>query len=641
MFGTIATPAYDGESARHARLAASALSDSVEPSDLRQLRLLLNVFEAPVGTPTTSGTRAFSRLSQEERERILHAWSTSRIGQRRTFFQTVKRLGGFFAYADPGKAGVNPRWAEMGYDTPDHPVPPPDPVATALVRPQAGAAPIHLTAEIVIVGSGAGGGVAAARLAELGHDVLILEAGPYVPEAELPRNELKAFDRLYLDHGMTASKDLGVAILAGAALGGGTLVNWTTCFEPPDWLRSAWAGDEGIEGFDSAETDADIARLHAELTFSAPPSIGPKDQAILDGTAALGWDGSPTQRNATGCGDCGSCGFGCRRGTKLSGQRLHLAMAAQSGARIMAGVKVDRVDFRNGVLSSVVGELADGRSIAVTAGKVVLAAGALRTPLLLQKSAITHRAVGRNLHLHPTVVVAGRYDRDVLMWRDSMQGARSLEFIRDGILIESAPPHPGLIALAFPWQGAAGLDKLMRDVRHYAPWIGIIRDADAGVVKVSRSGRARIDYRVSLRDAAAAREALVAMARLGRAAGAQRLVALGTPAAWLDDTATDSQFDAYLERLRTFDFSPNRASVFSAHQMGTARAGKDATTSVCDPWGRVCTGSRANSMDPVVGLYVADTSLFPTAVGVNPMVTAMTMAARVARAIHEDSPAAS
>src|SRR5262245_51880325 len=151
LFGTIVAPAYEGESERHARLAAAALSDAVDPSDIRQLRLLLNLFEAPVGTPTTSGTRAFSSLSQEQRERLLHAWSTSRIGQRRTFFQTVKRLGGFFAYADPGEGGTNPRWADIGYSTPDHPEPPPSHVDRAIVRPTAGFAPIKLDAEIVIV----------------------------------------------------------------------------------------------------------------------------------------------------------------------------------------------------------------------------------------------------------------------------------------------------------------------------------------------------------------------------------------------------------------------------------------------------------------------------------------------------------
>ena len=627
LFGTIAAPTYEGESERHARLAAAALSEVVEPSDLRQLRVLLSVFEAPVGAPTLNGIRAFSVLSREQRERVLHAWSTSRLPQRRTFFQTIKRLGAFFAYADPGMDGTNKRWAPMGYEVPDHPLPEPSAVQAAILRPDSAPAPLSLEAEVVVVGSGAGGGVVAARLAELGHDVLVVEAGPFVTEAEMPRDELDAFTRLYLDHGMTASKDLAVAILAGAALGGGTLINWTTCFEPPDWLRSEWTTKEGIEGFDSADTDADISRLRLELGFSPPPSIGPKDQAILDGAKAHGWDAAPTERSADDCGDCGACGFGCRRGAKKSGQRLHLAMAAQSGARILSDARVDRVAFKSGVLSSVDGELVGGRPFSVKAQRVVLAAGALRTPLILLRSAITHQAIGRNLYLHPTVAVAARYERDVLMWRDTMQAARSLQFVADGFLIESAPPHPGLIALAFPWQGSAGLDELMQDVRRYAPFIGIVRDQDPGRVKLSGSGRARIDYRITKRDAATAREALVAMARIGRSSGAKRLVALGTPAAWHDVTPNHRLFDAYLDQLRVFDFSPNRGAVFSAHQMGTARAGEDAKTCVTDPWGRV-RGAR--------NLYVADASIFPTALGVNPMVTVMTLAARVARAVHED-----
>ena len=199
---------------------------------------------------------------------------------------------------------------------------------------------------------------------------------------------------------------------------------------------------------------------------------------------------------------------------------------------------------------------------------MVLAAGALRTPLILLRSAVTHHAIGRNLFLHPTVAVAGRYDHDVLMWRDTMQAARSLQLVRDDVLIESAPPHPGLIALAFPWQGSAGLDELMKDIRHYAPFIGIVRDREPGRVKLSGSGRARIEYRVSKADAITGRKALVAMAQIGRASGAKRLVALGTPAVWHDVTPDERGFGAYLDQLRRFDFSPNRASVFSAHQMG-------------------------------------------------------------------------
>ena len=143
---------------------------------------------------------------------------------------------------------------------------------------------------MVVVGSGAGGGVVAARLAESGRDVLVVEAAPYVAEPDLPRDELDGFNRLYLDHGLVATGDLSLAILAGAAVGGGTLINWTTSLEPPDWVRHEWAAEHGLEDFDGASTDRHLARLREELAFSAPPNIPAKDQLILDGAAALGWE---------------------------------------------------------------------------------------------------------------------------------------------------------------------------------------------------------------------------------------------------------------------------------------------------------------------------------------------------------------
>ncbi len=244
------------------------------------------------------------------------------------------------------------------------------------------------------------------------------------------------------------------------------------------------------------------------------------------------------------------------------------------------------------------------------------------------RSGIDHPAVGNYLRLHPTAAIGARMDHDVSMWRDTMQAARSLELIREGVIIESAPGHPGLLALAFPWQSAARQAEMMRDARHYVPLISIASDEDHGMVRLSRSGRARIEYRISARDADKSRRGLVAAARIARAAGANRLVALGTPAAWLDDPADDRAFNDYLDRLRRFDLTPNRGTLFSAHQMGSARAGTDARTSVCDPDGRV---------RGVASLYVADASLFPTSVGVNPMVTVMAMAARVARTVHEEA----
>jgi choline dehydrogenase-like flavoprotein len=624
LFSAVVEPAYEGESRRHAELAAEALSEVADPADLRQVRLTLRLLGSRLGAPLLAQRRS------SDREAILRAWSTSPIPQRRSFFQLMKRLASFFAYADPGEAGSNPRWAALGYSFVDEPVAATQPLERALVpvdRSQSDL--LELDADIVIVGSGAGGGVIAARLAEAGHDVLVVEAADYLAEGDLPRNEMDGFNELYLDRGLTATADLGVGVLAGAAVGGGTMVNWTTCIDPPAAIRAEWTNRHGLDGLDGPETDAQLARLHDELGYCAPPFIPPKDQLILDGAAALGWDAAPTQRNASDCGDCGACSFGCRRGAKRSGQRLHLAMAAASGARLLTGARVDRVDLRAGAARGVSGTVGR-RPFRVRAQTVVVAAGAVRTPALLLASGLDHPHIGANLHLHPTSVITALMDKRIEIWRGPTQAARSLQLADRGVVIESAPAHPGLVAVALPWRGRTEMAQLMFEFGHSAPLIGIVRDRDAGRVRLTRAGRPRIDYRVSAHDAATARAGLLAMARIARAAGAQRVTALGTPGEAVETDAGERAFNGFLDRLAAFDFGPNRAAVFSAHQMGTARAGSDPRTSACDPHGQVRGDTKGGL---IKGLYIGDAALFPTAVGVNPMVTVMLMASRVAAAL--------
>jgi choline dehydrogenase-like flavoprotein len=633
LFSAVVEPAYEGESRRHADLAAAALAEVADPADLRQVRLTLSLLG------TRAGSLLLAQRGPGQRERLLQAWSTSRLPQRRTFYQLVKRLASFFAYADPGPSGTNPRWPQLEYQPASEPVAAESPLQRALVAvgPEV-AVPLELAAEVVIVGSGAGGGVVAARLAEAGHDVLVVEAAPYIPEAELPTNELDGFDRLYLDHGLAANTDLSVSILAGAAVGGGTLVNWTTCIEPPAEVRGEWAREHGLDGFDGPATDAEIVRLRAELGFAPPPNVPAKDQLILDGAAALGWEAALTERDAVGCGDCGACGFGCRRGAKRSGQRLHLALAGEHGARLLAGARVNRIEHGPAGVKGISGTLVDrdrpGRPFSIKARSIVVSAGALRTPALLLRSGLRHPHIGRNLHLHPATVLAARMPGHVAMWQGTTQAARSLELFDRGVTIESAPGHPGLIALALPWANRAAAQALMAQAGHLAPLVGIVRDRDAGRVRLSGSGRARIEYRISPRDAATARLGLVAAARLARAGGADRLTALGTPALAHElagaGPLAEQAWVAYLDQLAAFDLRPNRGSLFSAHQMGSARAGADPRTSACDPYGRVRSDTKGGL---VGGLYVGDASLLPTAVGVNPMVTVMLLAARVAEAV--------
>ena len=275
-----------------------------------------------------------------------------------------------------------------------------------------------------------------------------------------------------------------------------------------------------------------------------------------------------------------------------------------------------------------------------------MAAGALRTPLVLEASGVAHPQLGRNLRLHPVVAVGAMLSEPVIAWQGPTQAARSLEWwqpgppaadgigpAHGGFVIESAPPHPGLLASALPWESGAREMALMDEISHFAPLIALVRDRGAGRVRWSRGGHPRIEYRVSGPDGDTARRALVEMARLGRAAGATRLLAVATPPIWWSEADGNEGFDRFLRRAARLSTAPNRVSFFSAHQMGTARSGADPGHHPCDPQGRV----RADATGTMIpGLYVGDASLFPSAPGVNPMLSVMALAERTARAVLAD-----
>ena len=660
-----------GGSVRRSNLAAEALSEAADPAQVRQLRLVLRLLESRVANLLLTGRPvAFRDRTPAERERVLLGWAGSRLALRRSAFQAFRKLLTFLAYADPGPPGAaNPLLAAIGY-RPDRP---PTTSSLSRIRPldlrapgleERPGDPIMLEADVVIVGSGAGGGVIAAELTRAGRSVVVVEAGPFLDEAHLPTDEMDAYDRIYLNHGLLTTWDGAITMLAGAAVGGGTLVNWMTCIAAPDDVRADWARDHGIGGIDGPGFDADVAVVERELGVSPARVIPPKDGVILRGAAALGWEAGPIRRNAVDCGDCGSCPFGCPRGTKQSTMRVHLALATAGGARIVERARVTKVLVEGGRVAGIEAELQiaaspgrhdsaprsaapghPGRRLIVRAKQVVVAAGALRTPAVLLGSGLDHPAIGRHLRLHPVPVIAGIFDDPIDMWRGTMQAARSLQFgrpdgARNGYVIESAPGHPGLFALALPWEGTDAHAQLLTRIRHVAPLIGITRDGGEGRVRLTASGRARIDYRLDERGVATLRHALVSMAGIVRAAGARRILAVGTPPRWHGLTgfapgAEARSFVVFEDALRTFDFTANRGSVFSAHQMGSVRMGSPADHP-CDPEGRVRT--RGGGVIP--GLYVGDGSLFPTGLGVNPMITIMALARRVARTVIDEGHAA-
>jgi choline dehydrogenase-like flavoprotein len=648
-------PAAD--SARVASIAADGLVRAVDPSQLLQLRLVLRVLEQPLANLATGGGfRAFRDMDAPSREAILLRWTNSPLLLRRSGVNAFRKLLTFIAYADPGAPGApNHLPQALGYVRDDPPLPPKlaaiAPLDVDRSSPAHGDVPLQLEADVVVVGSGAGGGVVAAELARAGRRVLVVEAGPFVDELTMPRDELDAYGRLYLNYGLLSTWDGAITMLAGSGVGGGTLVNWMTCLDIPADVRQEWARDHGLDGIDGAEWADDLATIERDLGVEPATVIPPKDDLIRRGAEALGWESGVIQRNATDCGDCGSCPFGCRRGAKQSGIRAHLADAVANGARVLDRARVRQVlvgGHGEGPVTGVLGTLAPADDTApvatkprwfmVNAPQVVLAAGALRSPSILQASSIGHPSIGRYLRLHPVPVIGVLHDEPVDMWRGTMQAVRSMQFSHDAVehrryVIESAPGHLGLMALILPWEGAAPHAEWMARARHFSPLIAVTRDGGEGRTTLTRAGRVRIDYRLDSSGIETARHALVSMARLGRAGGARELISIGQPMPRhrVDGAGDESRrFAAFEAQLAATDFRPHRGTIASAHQMGTIRLGADPRTHPADPRGRV---RRNTDGELVPGLYVADTSTFPTGVGVNPMVGVMTMARRVSRTV--------
>lgn len=602
---------------------AELLATSGDPADPAQFRQALWLLDSPVAGALLHGrTTRFAALAAHEREAVLRRWATHRLAPVRQAFQAFKRLSGFLYASAPG----SPLWAEVGYPGADGRAPAQP--ALRVEPPRPGEA--VLDADAVVVGSGAGGGVAAAELAARGMHVVVLEQGGYFPEADLGTGEANGMQNLYLDRGMTATRDLSVAILAGSAVGGGTLVNWTAAIAPPDWLRAEWEQVYGLSGLTSPAFQTCVDEVSARLgVHTGESSSLPNSSAgrLLAGCEALGYHGADLPRNVRGCGqDCGFCTFGCRTGAKQSTARTFLVDAVEQGARIIPRAAVRRVLILNGQAEGVEA-VVDGRPLTVRAPRVIMAAGALGTPAVLLRSGLENARVGRNLHLHPVAAVMGRYAEAMRPWSGRLLPAYSKEFARldgnYGYLLEVAPAHPGLAASFTPWQSGAQYQRDLVSMDRAAIFIVLVRDRGEGRVTLNRQGLRRIDYRVSDYDRRHLVSGQQEAIKVHAAAGAREIMTLHSSVNVLQSMVPEAVAD-FAQRSSALPTGPNLLAVFSAHQMGTCAMGASPRTAAADPDGQVY-GAR--------GLYVTDASAFPAASGVNPMLTIMSLAKWTAKKV--------
>lgn len=590
----------------------------LRPPELRQLGWLLSLF----------GVRRFERLSQKRRERILLAWCNSRLVMRRAAFHGLRKAALALAYGLPAQDGApNPTWERIGYPGPIGPVEEAPPKA---IEPLAVTRDLELECDVCVVGSGAGGGTAAARLAAAGLDVVVLEAGDYDDDRDFDGAELRGYGR-YLGHASAATRDHSVGILAGACLGGGTVVNYTTSFRTPDEVREEWAG-HGVPAFTSEtftkSLDVVCQRLRVNLDHNRRSR---REELVHRGLAQLGWHEDSMPRNVLGCDQavsCGYCPYGCRLGAKQSTVKTWLADAYAAGSRILVGTRAQRVLVERGAARGVLARTVAGHEVTVRSRAVVVACGSIMTPALLRHSGIGNDAVGRHLRLHPVSATLGIFDAEVRPWEGTMQAIYSDEH-RDldsgyGLKYETTAAHPTFIAAFTPWQGAASHAELMDQARYGVGIGALLRDRGEGRVRVDRGGRPIIDYHLSSYDAQHLRIGIEGMARILEAAGARRIV-LGH-AQLVDYEPGRSTVEDYMRAVDEAGFGPGRLSVFSFHQMGSARMGGSADDSACNPDGQLWDEQN---------VVVCDASTFPTASGVNPMVTIEAIAHMNASALAE------
>ena len=493
-----------------------------------------------------------------------------------------------------------------------------------------------LRADAVVIGTGAGGATAAARLAEAGLDVIVLESGPLLYGADFDEREAEMFERLYADGGLRSSDDLGVSIVQGVTAGGSTTVNWMIMLRTPEWVLDEWTQRHGTVGMSAAEMVPVFARIEQELHARRVPddAHSPNNRIILDGAAKLGWSSQQAVINARGCIRTGFCGYGCRSGAKQGTLETYLPRAVAAGARLVTNAEAQRIEFieRGGAFPTkrvvVQHRQADGRvrDVGIEAKVVVVAGGAVGTPSLLQRSGLGGGAVGKYLRLHPTTGLLGVYEREIYA-----SGGIPLTSVCDefhqldahgyGVWIETPPMHPALSATACPGIGAAHRERMLK-FRNTGTLIVLTRDgADReqsnGEVRTRRDGSLSIRYALGRRDRAHALAGLEAAAQLHFAAGATEVISGHARPVIL-------RHPDEIPRLRSRPMGPNDIPFFSAHVNGTARMGTHPRTAATDPH-----GERFGAP----GVFVADGSLLPTAPGVNPQETIFALSTIIAERI--------
>jgi choline dehydrogenase-like flavoprotein len=560
------------------------------------------------------GTR-FSRLSDARALALLERWRGAGYYPRLALRgltaplkmahfddpEIFKQLGCRYA-AEPVKPEPKPRWFER--------------VTSGAEVTGAEA----VEADVVVIGTGAGGAVAARELAEAGLAVVMLEEGRYFTRADFTGRPIEMQFKMYRDGAATfTAGNVGIPVPLGLAVGGTTTVNSGTCYRAPEWVLRRWRHDYGLLDFSPESLAPFYERVERamEVAPGDPKHLGGSARVVARGAEKLGYRHRALLRNAPECDGQGVCCFGCPTDAKKSMNVSYVPLALRAGANLFTECRVDRILTEGGRAVGVEASLAGGGTLRVRARAVVVACGTLLTPVLLAKSGLcgTSGQLGRNLSIHPAVGVYATFDESLKGYDAIPQGYAVEQFHEEGILLEGAFTPLDYGAGAIMLLGHRYME-VMAAYERLACFGMMIEDTSRGRVwPVPGTSRPFVSYMLNDRDVARIKRGTEILCRIFLAAGARVVL----PNVFGHDEITG---EADLRRFRAATFAANDFEILAYHPLGTARLGVDPRTSVV---------GQDHQAHDVPGLYVMDGAAVPSSLAVNPMLTIMALATRAAQ----------
>jgi choline dehydrogenase-like flavoprotein len=500
----------------------------------------------------------------------------------------------------------------------------------SIVRGRNELKPLVLTADVVVVGTGAGGGMALRELAKKGLRVIGLEIGDVTDPQTFTQREDSMIPRLFWDAGGRTTKDLAIRVLQGRGVGGSTVHNTNLCKRTPEEVLKLWQSKYGVSVsadtmkplFEQVEHDLNVHQI-------GEADLNGNNQALARAVRSLGWKGAVLSHNRRGCQKSGFCELGCAYNAKENAAKVLVPEAVEKGATVYTDARVDEILHARGEVQGLRGSLLDAQggaflSFEVRAPRVVLAASAVGSALLAKRSGVPdpHGRLGKGLRLHPGAIVAGRFKERVDAHHgipQSFECTEKLSF-EEGALDRSwiipAFAHPVGTASMMPGFGAKHM-SLMRLYRNLAVFTAMLHDETSGSIEVGDAERPSIDYSLNTADQAALARGVKACAELMFAAGAEQVfVPAVDPVTFTSAREASTASYAFVK--------PHEVPLSAVHPMGGMCMGEDPKRSVVNSNG---------AHHQLKGLYVADGSLFPTSIGGPPQVSIYAFAMKVARAI--------